>query len=153
MFIGRRNVTLAAVIPTPLRGHDCDEIWIVIMILKNLDLLPNVDADLICLLMIMKIICWCWLTVGSWIMFAIFQIKFLVDLSIFALIREQARYLQDFIVWPKCPQTETAQTETAQTESARPKSRLPVLHNIWLHLTKTTPLICILVTRINRFIA
>jgi len=66
---------------------------------------------------------------------------------------EQARFLQDFIVWPKCPQTETAQTETAQTESARPKSRLPMLHNIWLHLTKTTPLICILVKRINRFIA
>jgi len=45
---------------------------------------------------------------------------------------EHVRFLQDFIVWPKCPQTETAQTETtqtktAQTESARPKSRGPIL--------------------------
>jgi len=41
MFIGRQNVTLAAVIPTPLRGQDCDEIWIVIMILKNLYLIAK----------------------------------------------------------------------------------------------------------------
>jgi len=44
------------------------------MTLKNLYLInrKNVDNDLICLLMIMKIICWCWLAVGSWIMFIFF---------------------------------------------------------------------------------
>ena len=44
------------------------------------------------------------------------------------------RFLQDFIVWPKCPVTETSrpnrpdrivQTETSQTETARPKSPVP----------------------------
>jgi len=34
----------------------------------------------------------------------------------FALKGEHVRFLQDFIVWPICPKTETAQTETAQTE-------------------------------------
>ena len=48
----------------------------------------------------------------------------------FALKCERARFLQDFIVWPKCPQTETARpkcpkTEMAQTESAQTKSRRP----------------------------
>ena len=59
-------------------------------------------------------------------MFVVFKVKLLVDLSMFALKCEHVRFLHDFIVWPKCPQTETAQTETAQTEtdqteSARPK--------------------------------
>ena len=63
-----------------------------------------------------------------------------VDLSAFALKSEHARFLQDFIVWPKCLETETtktetsrdrigqterAQTEMAQIESTRPKSRGP----------------------------
>ena len=68
------------------------------MTLKNLYLIANVDNDLVCLLMIMKIIRRCWLTVGSWIMLVI-QIKLLVDLSMFALKCEHVRFLQDFIVW------------------------------------------------------
>jgi len=36
----------------------------------------------------------------------------------FVLKCEHVRFLQDFIVWSKCPQAETAQT--AQTELARP---------------------------------
>jgi len=38
----------------------------------------------------------------------------------FALKCEHVRFLQDFIVWLKCPQT-----ETAQTDLARPKSHVP----------------------------
>jgi len=59
----------------------------------------------------MKIIWWCWLTVGSWIMLVVILNKLLVDLSMFALKSEHVRFLQDFIVWPKCTVTETAQTE------------------------------------------
>jgi len=55
-----------------LRSHYCDEIWIVIVSLKYLQLIENVDNDSIFLLTITKIICWCWLTVGSWIMFVVF---------------------------------------------------------------------------------
>jgi len=95
------------------------------MSLKYLYLIENVDNDLICLLMITKIICWCWLTVGSWIMFVVFSIKPFVDLSTFALKSEHVRFLQDFIVWPKCLESETTKTETVQTKSARPKSRIP----------------------------
>ena len=95
------------------------------MSLKHLYLIENVDNDLICLLMITKIICWCWLTVGSWIMFVVFSIKPFVDLSTFALKSEHVRFLQDFIVWPKCLESETTKTETVQTKSARPKSRIP----------------------------
>jgi len=62
----------------------------------------------------------------------------------FALKCEHVRFLQDFIVWPKCPkpprpkcpqtetaQSETAQTETAQTESARPKRLRPKIRLPW----------------------
>jgi len=48
-----------------LRNHDCDKNWIVIMSLKYLYLIVNADNDLICLLMITKIISSYWLTVGS----------------------------------------------------------------------------------------
>jgi len=37
----------------------------------------------------------------------------------FALTCEHVQFLQDFIVWPKCPQTETTQTKMAQTEKLR----------------------------------
>jgi len=52
-----------------------------------------------------------------------------------ALKCEHVRFLQNFIVWPKCPQTETARAKRPdrngpdrndQTLSARPKSRVPV---------------------------
>jgi len=53
----------------------------------------------------------------------------------FALKSEHVRFLQGFIFWPKCLETETTkteksrdrngQTETAQTESARLNCRLP----------------------------
>jgi len=46
-----------------------------------------------------------------------------VDLSKFALKSELIRFLQDFIVWPKCLETETTKTEkycdrNGQTETA-----------------------------------
>jgi len=41
------------------------------MSFNYLYLIENVDHDLICLLMITKIIRSCWLTVGSWIMFIV----------------------------------------------------------------------------------
>jgi len=56
--------------------------------------------------------------------------KLLVDLSMFALKCEHVKILQDFIVWPKFPQTEMSLDENGpdrngsdrigQTESARP---------------------------------
>jgi len=74
MIIGRRNVTLAGVsLPTPF-----EESWLRLNLNCNYDFeefifnIQNVDNDLICLLMIMKIICWCWLTVGSWVTFVVF---------------------------------------------------------------------------------
>jgi len=80
--------------------------------------------------MIMKIICWCWF--NCWILdhvcsfCSFFKIKSrLVDLSTFALKCERVRFLQDFIVWPKCPQTETAQTETARSKRPDRKVAYP----------------------------
>jgi len=52
------------------------------MSLKYLYLIENVDNDLICLLMITKIICLWWFTIASWIMFVAFEIKPFVDLSV-----------------------------------------------------------------------
>ena len=66
-YIGRRNVTLAGVIPTLFWGF-----MIAINLncnygsLKYLYLIENVDNDLIYLLMITKMLCSCWLTV--WIL-------------------------------------------------------------------------------------
>ena len=103
------------------------------MSLKSLYLIENVDNDLICLLMIMKIICSCWLTVGSWIMFVVFFLNktfCFCYLSTFALKSERIRFLQDFIAWLKCLETRATKTspvtETAETELARPKSCIPV---------------------------
>jgi len=45
------------------------------MSLKYLYLSENVNNDLVCLMVITKIICSCWLTVGSWIMFVVFLNK------------------------------------------------------------------------------
>ena len=70
-YIGRRNVMLAGVIPTPF-----EESWLRLNLNCNYEfeviVFENVDNDLICLLMITKILCSCWLTVGSWIMFVFF---------------------------------------------------------------------------------
>ena len=46
----------------------------------------------------MKIVCWCWFTVASCIMFAVFLNK---TFCTFALKSEHVRFLQDFIIWPK----------------------------------------------------
>jgi len=53
----------------------------------------------------------------------------------FALKCEHVRFVQDVIVWPKWPQTETAQTKTAQTKSDRSKSRVPA--------ALSTPQVCL----------
>jgi len=55
-----------------------------------------------------------------------FQIKPFVDSSTLALKSEHVRFLQDFIVWPKCLKTETTKTEkprdrNGQTETVWPK--------------------------------
>ena len=70
--------------------------------------------------MIMNNICWCWLTVGSWIMFVVFLMKPFVDLSTSALKSEHVKFLQDFIVWPKCLETKTTRPKSPVPE---PKSR------------------------------
>ena len=71
IIIGRWNVILAGVIPTPF-----EESWLRLNLNCNYEfeviVFENVDNDLICLLMITKILCSCWLTVGSWIMFVFF---------------------------------------------------------------------------------
>ena len=95
--------------------------------------------------MIMKIMCWCWLTVGSWIMFVFFKIKLLFDVRIFALKCEHVRFLQNFIGWPECPQTEMSWDRYSldwicKTEMARLKSRVPNYYMLFpLHYQQLHP--------------
>jgi len=97
--------------------------------LKYLYLLESVDIHVICMLMIMKTICWYWLTVGSWIMFLVFLIKLFVDLNSFPFKSGHVRFLQDFIVWPKRLAPKRLRPNR-QTELARPKSHVP--ETTWL---------------------
>jgi len=95
------------------------------MTLKYFYLIANFDNDLICLLMIMKIICWCWLTVGSWIMFVVFLNdtfhwrkhvcikKWTCKISArFPSLTEMSRDRK--VPWPKRPD------RNGQTETVRP---------------------------------
>jgi len=43
------------------------------------------------------------------------------DVSTFALKSEHVRFLQDFIFWPKCLETEKSRDRNGQTETVRPK--------------------------------
>ena len=54
-----------------------------------------------------------------------FLIKPFVDLSTFALKSEHVRFLQDFIVWPECLETETTKTEKACDRNGRTETAGP----------------------------
>jgi len=72
----------------------------------------------------MKIICWCWLTVGSWIMFVVFLYKTFRWCKYVCIKKWTCKILQDFIVWPKCLGTKKSRDRNGsdrngQTEKSR----------------------------------
>ena len=85
-------------------------------------------------IMIVKITCWCWLTVGSWILFVGCLNETCRWCKHVCIKNGTCKNLQDFIVWPKSSvtetarpkwpdrigQIETARTKTAQIETVRP---------------------------------
>ena len=58
-------------------------------------------------------------------MLVVFLIKPVADLTTFALKSQHVRFLQDFIVWPKCLVTGTTKTEKSQDRNDQTKNPVP----------------------------